>query len=102
MNKHTYMHTDEHRERDEYIYICIYTYECIQTYSYMSGYMYMYCHLYNESVLFSVCATIPCNAALAKDTIQSFCQGLQPIRAHTKSTCQEKPTCASTESMLQS
>ena len=84
------------------IYICIYTYECIQTYSYMSGYMYMYCHLYNESVLFSVCATIPWNAALAKDKIQSFCQGPQPTRADTKSTSQEKPTCASTESMLQS
>ena len=35
----------------------------------------MYCHLYNESVLFSVCATIPCNAALAKDKFESFLSG---------------------------
>ena len=34
---------------------------------------------------------MPCNVALSKETVKSSCEGLQPNRAYTKSTAQDKP-----------
>ena len=40
---------------------------------------------------------MPCNAALSKEAVKPSCEGLQPTRAHTKTTSHVKPSRSSTE-----